>query len=450
MKKLINKPAAWMVLLSLLGPVTAGAQSLMDLYQSALGYDAAYQAARKQADASTAHGAQARAGILPTVNVGAGISQTSQSSSYSPYDALNFGTQYAAITATQPLYRPANWAGYAQGNQQIAMAQEQLRLARQELILRVSRAYFDVLAATDTLAVVRSQKAAIGAQLASAKERFIAGSATIVDTRDAQARFDLVLAQEVASDNDVHVKSLVLNQLVGHADAAPSAMAVPVATLDAELPPVDYWVDQAQLNSPQIHLAQAALDIADLEARKAEAGGRPTVDLVGSYSASNNNGSWMSSTPFTLNQASIGVVLNVPVYAGNAITNQVRESVALHEKAQDDLDTAQRNVALATRSAYYDLVTAAAQVRAFAAAVASSQSALESNQLGYKVGDKINIDVLNAQGQVFDTRAKLAQARYSVYLGKLRLLQSSGLLQDVDLQNFGATAASPPPPSPDH
>jgi len=440
MKIAVGVPALGLVWLMVWSPVTASAQSLVDLYQAAAGYDAAYQAARKQSDASTAHGEQARAGILPTVNVGAGISQTNQASSYSPYDALNFGTQYAAITATQPLYRPANWAGYAQGNRQIAMAQEQLRLAQQDLIIRVSRAYFDVLSATDTLAVVRSQKAAVGAQLASAKQKFVAGTATVVDTRDAQARFDLVLAQEVASDNDVHVKSLVLNQMVGRADVAPRVVDGASAVVGADLPPEEYWVDQAQLNSPQIHLAQAALDIAELETRKAEAGGRPTVDLVGSYSANNNNGSWMSSTPFTLNQATIGVVLNVPVYAGNAITNQVRESVALHEKARDELEAAQRNVALATRAAYFDLLTAGAQVRAFEAAQASSQSALESNQLGYTVGDKINIDVLNAQSQLFDTRAKLAQARYAVYMGKLRLLQSSGLLQDTDLQNLGASA----------
>ncbi len=177
--------------------------------------------------------------------------------------------------------------------------------------------------------------------------------------------------------------------------------------------------------------------MARLETQKARAGHKPTVDLVGSYSMVNNNGTFGGgSADSRVNNAAIGVNFNLPLFAGFSIQNRVRETVSLEEKAKSDLDIAQRGVAQGTRSAFLGVLSGAAQVKAFEAAEASTQSALDANKLGYQVGVRINIDVLNSQSQLFDTKAKLAKARYDVLVGGLRLRQASGTLKADDLQSI--------------
>ncbi len=224
-------------------------------------------------------------------------------------------------------------------------------------------------------------------------------------------------------------------------DALPRA-PLPGEALPAVLPtlPVtdmEQWVIQAQDNHPSIQQAKVALEVARLETQKARAGHKPTVDLVGSYSMVNNNGTFGGgSADSRVNNAAIGVNFNLPLFAGFSIQNRVRETVSLEEKAKSDLDIAQRGVAQGTRSAFLGVLSGAAQVKAFEAAEASTQSALDANKLGYQVGVRINIDVLNSQSQLFDTKAKLAKARYDVLVGGLRLRQASGTLKADDLQSI--------------
>ncbi len=428
-------------LLVALGAGCAGvaqAQSLVELFNAAKGYDASYQSAKSQADATLAHGEQARAGILPTVGLGAAVSQTSQDSSLSALSGKNYGLQSATLTASQPLYRPGNWASFAQGKKSTELAQYQLLAAEQDLIVRVSQAFFDVLAATDSLTYVRSLKAAVAEQLASAKRNFEVGTSTIVDTRDAQARYDLTVAQELAADNDLRVKSLALDQLVGQSGAEPKPMRAPVL-LDAVQPDeVSLWVQQSEALNPLVKQTEIALDVAKLETEKAQAGHKPTLDLGASYYASNNNGSSTASGNYNLNQASLGLSFNLPLFAGYSIQNRVKETLALEDKARSDLDGTKRSVAQGTRTAFFGLQSGLSQVKAYEAAEASSQSALDANKLGYQVGVKINIDVLNAQSQLYSTKASLAKARYDVLVGGLKLRQATGVLKDEDLLAINA------------
>ena len=193
----------------------------------------------------------------------------------------NSRPQSATVSASQPLYRPANFATYQQGKRQVELAEAQLTAASQDLIIRVSQAYFDVLAAQDTLGVVRALKAAVGEQLASAKRNFEVGTTTITDTREAQARYDLVVAQEIAADNDLRVKKLALDTLVGKTDAKPNPLAAPVDVSVAEPTDVSAWVQQGEDNSPAVLQARTALEVAQLETEKARAGHKPTLDLHG-------------------------------------------------------------------------------------------------------------------------------------------------------------------------
>ena len=412
----------------------AKAQSLVELYESARAFDASYQSAKLQYDANLARAEQAKAGILPTAGLGAGATRTGFDNTNPAVDR-SFNTQNATLSASQPLYRPANWATYEQAFKQADQAKAQLDTAEQDLVVRTSQAYFDVLAALDTLAFVRAQKAAVAEQLASAKRNFEVGTSTITDTREAQARFDLVVAQEIAAENDLRVKKIALDQLVGKAEAQPKGLAVPL-----NLPPVvpldvNAWVQQSELVHPTIRLAQSALSIAELEVKKAEAGHKPTLDAVASYNITRSpSGSVQSPFSSRTTTGSIGLQFNLPLFAGFSTQNRIRETLSLKDKASSDLEGARRSVALSTRTAYFGVLSGQGQVKALEAAELSSQSALDANKLGYQVGVRINIDVLNSQSQLFQTKRDLALARYNVLLGGLRLRQANGTLSPEDLQ----------------
>ena len=425
----------------------AHGQSLLTLYEAARGYDATYQGARAQYEANLARAAQARAGILPQVGAQASVSRADYdidviSGAPRGSGTRAFTTQNAGLSATQPLYRPAAWATYEQGKRQAEIAQTVLTTAEQELIVRVSQGYFDVLAAQDTLALVRAQKAAVAEQLAFAKRNFEVGTSTITDSREAQARYDLVVAQEIAAENDQQVKRIALDLLVGRTGTTPLPLAAPVVLPGPQPSDMAAWVAQAEATHPAIRQAQLGLDVAALEVQKAEAGHKPTLDAQLGYSVTRQPQGNLTTTVGTrATGPSVGVVFNMPLFAGFATENRIRETLSLEEQSRATLEATRRNVTQATRSAYLGLISGAGQVKALEAAEASSQSALDANRLGYQVGVRINIDVLNAQSQLFQTKRDLALARYNVLLGNLRLRQANGTLVPEDLQPINATLA---------
>ena len=422
---------------------SAQAQSLVELYESARAFDASYQSAKLQYDANLARADQAWAGILPTAGLSAGASRVSVESTAAPAGGTtSFNTQNATLSASQPLYRPGNWAGYQQGFKQVDLARAQLESASQELIVRTSQAYFDVLAAQDTLAFVRAQKEAVNEQLAFAKRNFEVGTSTITDSREAQARFDLVRAQEIAAENDLQVRKIALDQLVGINESQPRPLTVPVALPPVVPAEVDAWVRQAEGVNPAIRQARSNADIAELEIKKAEAGHKPTVDATASYNITKNpTSSALAGINSRANTGSVGVVLNVPLFAGFSTQNRIKETLALRDRALSDLEGSRRSVSQNVRTAFFGVQSGQGQVRALEAAELSSQSALDANRLGYQVGVRINIDVLNAQSQLFQTKRDLAQARYNVLLGGLRLRQASGTLTAEDLQQINGLLA---------
>ena len=422
--------------------VPAQAQSLMALVESARSYDAPWQSAKAQLDAATSRADQARAGLLPSAALSAGLSRANTSIS-APTADRSLTTQTVGINATQPLYRPANRITLQQGLRGVDVAQAQLDGVTQDLLVRVSQGYFDVLAAQDTLAFVQAQKAAVSEQLAAAKRNFEVGTSTVTDSREAQARYDLVVAQEIAADNDLRVKKLALDQLVGRTGTQPLPLAQPLQLPTVQPGDVATWVQQAQDAQPLVRQASIALDVAQLETKKAQTGHLPTVDLQAGYNIQRSPNGTVSVPGINsrTNSASVGVALNVPLFAGFAVQNRVKETLALEEKARADLENLRRTVAQSTRAAFYGVQSGQGQVKALEAAEASSQSALEANQLGYQVGVRINIDVLNAQSQLYQTKRDLAQARYNVLLGTLKLRQAAGTLQEADVQAIDALLA---------
>jgi outer membrane protein len=418
-----------MVVASTLG-TSALAQNLTQLYEAASTYDATYQSAKSQYEANLAKAAQAKAGLYPTAGLTAGVNRSNVDNS-NPDITRNPTSQNVTINAAQPLYRPANKATAEQGDKQADLAKTTLATAEQDLIVRLAQAYFDVLASNDSLAFVKAQKAAVAEQLASAKRNFEVGTSTITDTREAQARFDLVIAQEIAAENDLRVKKIALDQLVGKTNADPRPVALPLA-LPAVVPgDVNAWVTQSEQEHPTLKAAQLALEVAQLETRKAEAGHKPTIDAVASYGI--NRSLNVAPANNRASTASIGLQLNLPLFAGYATQNRVKETLLLEDKARNDLEGAKRGIAQATRTAFFGVQSGLGQVKALEAAETSSQSALDANKLGYQVGVRINIDVLNSQSQLFQTKRDLAKARYDVLVGGLKLRQANGTLKAEDL-----------------
>jgi outer membrane protein TolC len=267
---------------ALSGLGSARAQSLLELYDAAHGFDATYLSARALAESVPYRIEQAEALLRPSASLGTSASRVE----LNPPIFQSYGSNTLALTLSgrQPLFNRANEATVRQAEKSLDVSLADLDSAEQELILRLSQAYFEVLGAQDTLATTRTNKAAISEQLASAKRNFEVGTATITDTREAQARFDLASAQEIAAQNDLVTKRIALDQLVGRPNVEPKQLAVPVALPAVQPDNADAWVRLAEGQHPAIRRAQSALEIARLETAKARAAALPTIDAVGSVS----------------------------------------------------------------------------------------------------------------------------------------------------------------------
>lgn len=428
--RLIPRPRAVLAALALSAASAASAQDLQALYEAARGYDATYLSARAQSDSAQYAYEQVKALNRPSVTL-SGSSARFRTDQPADFGNSSGSNSDAQLSALQPLYNRTNSVTIDQSKRAYAAAQADLELAEQDLIVRVTQAYFDVLAAQDALGTTRANKTAIAEQLASAKRNFEVGTATITDTREAQARYDLAIAQEIAAENQLRVARIALDQVVGRHGVEPTPLATPV-----QLPPVnsgvESWVSQADV-SPSVRKARLAYEVATLETEKARAGHLPTVDAFGSLAANRNTGRIVSGIEGTTRQAQVGVQLNLPIFTGFSVQNRIRETLLLEEKSRNDLEAVRRGADQTTRQAFLNVQSGEASVRALEAAEASNQLALEATQLGYKVGVRVNIDVLNAQTQLYTTQRDLQRARYDVILNTLRLRQAAGTLDAPDV-----------------
>lgn len=415
----------------------ASAADLIQIFQAAQTADAQFAAARAQLAAAQERLPQGRAGLLPSVNLTANSTWNESEIKQPTQRDLNYNANSYLVQLTQPLFRVQNWVQYDQSRLAVMQAEAQFAQAGQDLITRVTQAYFDVLYAQDVLAFARAQKTAITEQLEQARRNFEVGTSTIVDTHEAQARFDLANAQEIAAQNDIAVKQQSLAAIIGR--DAPSLRPLR-DTLSLARPQPDQseaWVDAAQTGNPGVAAQQAALEIARREVDRSRAGHYPTLDAVATWGHNRNPITALAD----VNTQTVGVQLTLPLYQGGAISARQREAAALAARAQSELDFARRSAATTARQSYLGVTAGIAQVRALEAALVSSNSALDSNKTGYEVGVRINIDVLNAQQQVFATKRDLARARYDTLLAQLRLKAAAGTLNEQDLTTINALLA---------
>jgi outer membrane protein len=425
----------------------ASAADLLETYQAAQSQDAVFAAARAAHQASLEKLPQGRSLLLPSVSLNANSTYNTDVYQYTgpiqipgipggqiqfPAGTTQFNSYGYGLTLVQPLFRQQNWVAYTESELQVVQAEAQLRIAQNDLILRVAQAYFDVLIAQDSVELAEAQKAAISEQLEQAKRNFEVGTATVTDTYEAQARYDSVNAQEIAAQSNLEIKKRMLQQLT---NSMPDNLRHLGKQFDPEAPKpadVEKWVEQAGQHNLQLAVAQAADELAQKEVARNRGGHYPTVDLVASY-ADNHAGGGNFFVGTDTRMSTIGVQLNVPLYQGGYVNSKWREAAANRDRARDELENARRSSAVQTRQAYLGVVNGMAQVKALQQALVSSESVLEASKLGQEVGVRTNLDVLNAQQQVYSTRRDLYQAEYNYLLSELQLKAATGVLTEEDL-----------------
>ena len=343
------------------------------------------------------------------------------------------GYQYG-LEAHQPIYRKQNLVAMDQAKTQVSLADKQLNLAQQNLILRTTLAYFDVLLTQDKIDLMSSQKAAILRQLEQAKANFEAGTLTSIDVNDAQARFDLIVAQEIAAINDHQIALRAVQVITGEIPQI-------LATVRANVKPntlnqsMEQWLEVAAKNDLNIQILQEAATLSDQEIERANAGHLPTLDAVANVSDNYASGSYYGFGS-DLKMGSIGLQLQIPIYQGGATSSRVRQAVFNKQKALNDVDAARRQMEQDTQRAYLNLNTSIAQLKAYEQALVSSQSQLDSTNVGYDVGSRTSVDLLNAQQQLFSAKRDLLQARYSYLVNIIRLKAAAGIIVESDLEDI--------------
>jgi outer membrane protein len=422
-----------------LSAAPARAADLLQIYREALANDATYASARATRDAGLESLPQGRAQILPTVNATAFTQYNEVDLSFrgaAPDSQRQGNSNGFAVTLTQPLFNWQNIQVYKGAGFRAAQAEAVFGQAAQDLIVRVAQAYFDVLASQDSLAFIQGQKEAISEQLAQAKRNFEVGTATITDTHEAQARFDLATSQEIAAQGDLEFKKRALQQIVGKFPERLEPLKSGIELNPPRPNSMEDWATAAANQGYPVRAQEAALEVAVREIERTRAGHLPTLNIVGSAGVNSSSISATSTnnTPSDTTSRTIGLQLAIPLYAGGNVSSLVRQAVANREKAQQDLEGTRRTAALSARQSYLGVTNGMAQVRALEAALVSSRSALDSNKLGYEVGVRINIDVLNAQQQVYSTLRDLSRARYDTILNGLKLKAAAGTLGEADVE----------------
>jgi len=418
------------------------AQDLLQVWRTALANDPVYAAARAQYRAQREAVPQARAGLLPNIAAGGdAIHQDSRAASSLRHDDARPRAGWS-LTLTQPLFDRAAWRALEQSRLIVSDAALALAMAYQDVMLRSAQAYFDVLAAQDTLTAIEAEKASIAGQLASAKRNFELGNATITDTHEAQARHDLILASELQARHDLELAGDALGKLIG---AVPDALATLPSGVMLPAPQpnsLSDWIEQAQSAALSVQRAQLGLHISEYALDIAKSGHYPRLELRASTRSASDLGRAGGHSGRGL-ESVVGVHLNVPLYTGGLTSSKVTEGIELTQKARYDNEEARRRAVQDARRYFTGVNTGLARIRALEAGERSSRAALAANRTGYEIGVRVNLDVLDAQRQLYTTQRDLARARYDTLMAGLRLRAITGILSEGDLQAVNQLLQAP-------
>ncbi|HCN72843.1 MAG: hypothetical protein CML16_10840 [Pusillimonas sp.] len=410
----------------------AQTQDLLQVWTKAQQRDPILAAAQANRAAQSERVPQARALLLPYITAGTGVEADDIRSTSLDHSNTDKRATWA-LTLTQPIIDLGLWDTYRASEYIEQSATLAVQQAWQDLTLRVAQAYFNVLAAQDTLKSLDAQKKAIMNQLDAAKRGFELGSATIADTYEAQARLDLINASEIQAFNALQIAQDALASIINERPTELARLQNEVSLPPPQPARLSDWTAQAAQASLEVAQAELGTRLAEKQIDIAQSTHYPTVDFYAQSGSSSDRGtSGPRAGPRSV-ETTVGLQLSIPLYAGGGISSRVREQTSLLQKSRYELESTRRQAIQTTQAFFSGVVSGLSRVSALQAAEASSRASLEANQTGYEVGVRVNIDVLNAQQQLYETQRALADARYTTLLNGLRLKAASGILTADDI-----------------
>ena len=432
----VDRPlaAACVALLGLALSAPASALDLLTAYDLARRNDPAFAAARAEYRAARETWPQARAAVLPQVNLAGSVSENS------PDRGDNYSSDQYELRVTQTLFDWADFAGLDRAEALVAQAEAELASAEQELILRVADAYFDVLTARDRVRFAEAEQEAIQRQLDQAQQRFEVGLIPITDVKSARASYDLAVARTIEARNALANAREALRTLI---DRTPDALAglTEELPLESPEPAVEAWVEQALDRNPEYLSARASARAARHFMRVQRGGRYPRLDLFASHSENDRDETDITGTGVGIGGAEetdrIGVQLSWDLYAGGGLGSRTEEARARFQAEQARVVQARRATVQTTRNTYRNVEATVSQVRALREAVESNQAALEAERAGFRVGTRTAVDVLTVLRDLYGAQRDFAEARYNYIINRLDLKQAAGTLtvDDVRLVN---------------
>lgn len=429
-------PLALLVLLSL--PGAAIAADLLDICRLAAQSDPQLQAAEAARLAAREILPQRRALRFPTVNLTANGTVNRQDLQLpgpsSANGISNFTGHGYTLNLVQPLYNHGTSSALRQADALVGQADAVLATAQQDLLLRIATRYFDVLAALDSLSFARAEKNAISLQLQQSIQRFEVGAVPITDVNEAQARYDLAAAQEIAADNQVAGAREALREITGSYPEGLAPLADKI-TFPTPVPnDIEQWADTALKQNTQVSTAEFAAQAAHDEIERQRAEHYPSVDLVGTRSFTDSGGGRFGGSQ--VGNDSLSVQLTAPIFQGGLVTSRTREAQFRFTQSREQLEQQRRAAERQARASYLNVLANIGRADALNQAVRSNQSALDASQAGLEVGIRTSVEVLDAQRLLFQAKRDYARSRYDYILESLRLKQAAGSLSPVDLEQI--------------
>jgi outer membrane protein len=434
----------------------AQAESLMDIYQKALRSDPSLREADANRLATLETRPQAIAALLPQIDADATYSDDSnQGSRDTPVGGLSTKSTFDNdsdgwrwnVQLRQTLFRWDQWVKLKQSDKQLAQAEADYRAAGQDLMVRVSTAYFDVLAAQDTLASEQAAKEAIGRQLEQAQKRFEVGLIAITDVVEAQAAYDQAIATEISAKRSLATSREAVREIIGEYTQNLDGPKTEIPLVSPNPEDEDAWVKTAMQQNLSLQASEIAAQITRDDVRLARAVYFPTVDLVMSHTDTNISGDGTTTGADGMGgistnrnpvgndseQDTIQVQFAVPIFSGGATNSKVREAVYRHRAAREQFERVARETERQTRDSYLGVISEISRVKALKQAQKSAQTALQATQAGYEVGTRTTVDVLDGRRQLFIADVNYSRSRYDYILNVLLLKQAAGTLTVNDL-----------------
>ncbi|BCZ99486.1 TPA: outer membrane channel protein TolC [Vibrio cholerae] len=408
------------------------AENLAEIYNQAKENDPQLLSVAAQRDAAFEAVTSSRSALLPQINLTAGYNINR-----SNRDSRDSDTLSAGVGFSQELYQRSSWVSLDTAEKKARQADSQYAATQQGLILRVAKAYFEVLRAQDNLEFVRAEKAAVGRQLEQTKQRFEVGLSAITDVHDAQAQFDGVLADEVLAENSLTNSYEALREITGQEYSKLAVLDTKRFAASRTTESSEALIEKAQQQNLSLLAARISQDVARDNISLASSGHLPSLTLDGGYNYADNRNS-NASTPSDYNDFKIGVNLSVPLYTGGNTTSLTKQAEFAYVASSQDLEAAYRSVVKDVRAYNNNINASIGALRAYEQAVISAKSALEATEAGFDVGTRTIVDVLDATRRLYDANKNLSNARYDYILSVLQLRQAIGTLSEQDVMDVNA------------